>query len=424
MLAESKQLMWTLLLLFVEDVFSNKCFVDYPQQTICAVRGSPVVFFCIFNYIEKQEVKKFRWGYVKSSKVRLILNYPGNVSERYEYTGDKEHNCSLKIHKVKHCDAGKYFFRYNNRRCPTKLLVLNVIDLNISLQKEAIKEGDSVNLTCKNRCDGEEGSYGYSWFKDGEAINEGQVLHLTNVSSKHSGNYTCSLKMKNGTTSGIVQVDVEYGPKNTSVLVRSSSEMGAGSSIVLICCSDAHPPVENYSWFKIAEGWTQKVGHQAELLPVHGGQYLCSVSNKHGSQNSTVFTLKKNCKYLTKVVAFYELVFGKCIKKFIRFYFLAFFFFFTAYWTFMRDMLVIISASVVLLLVVTSVIAVCRLTKIKMMAETEQLEAMQRTDGANRLRCEDSHQSQAVNDLKVEEDATEIIYATIEFQKGRKRTMN
>ncbi|XP_043955944.1 sialic acid-binding Ig-like lectin 12 isoform X3 [Gambusia affinis] len=388
MLAESKQLMWTLLLLFVEDVFSNKCFVDYPQQTICAVRGSPVVFFCIFNYIEKQEVKKFRWGYVKSSKVRLILNYPGNVSERYEYTGDKEHNCSLKIHKVKHCDAGKYFFRYNNRRCPTKLLVLNVIDLNISLQKEAIKEGDSVNLTCKNRCDGEEGSYGYSWFKDGEAINEGQVLHLTNVSSKHSGNYTCSLKMKNGTTSGIVQVDVEYGPKNTSVLVRSSSEMGAGSSIVLICCSDAHPPVENYSWFKIAEGWTQKVGHQAELLPVHGGQYLCSVSNKHGSQNSTVFTLKKN-----------------------------------SYWTFMRDMLVIISASVVLLLVVTSVIAVCRLTKIKMMAETEQLEAMQRTDGANRLRCEDSHQSQAVNDLKVEEDATEIIYATIEFQKGRKRTM-
>ncbi|PWA17670.1 hypothetical protein CCH79_00008394, partial [Gambusia affinis] len=326
MLAESKQLMWTLLLLFVEDVFSNKCFVDYPQQTICAVRGSPVVFFCIFNYIEKQEVKKFRWGYVKSSKVRLILNYPGNVSERYEYTGDKEHNCSLKIHKVKHCDAGKYFFRYNtNRRCPTKLLVLNVIDLNISVRKEAIKEGDSVNLTCKNRCDGEEGSYGYSWFKDGEAINEGQVLHLTNVSSKHSGNYTCSLNMKNGTTSGIVQVDVEYGPKNTSVLVRSSSEMGAGSSIVLICCSDAHPPVENYSWFKIAEGWTQKVGHQAELLPVHGGQYLCSVSNKHGSQNSTVFTLKKN-----------------------------------SYWTFMRDMLVIISASVVLLLVVTSVIAVCR----------------------------------------------------------------
>ncbi|XP_032444574.1 uncharacterized protein LOC116736291 isoform X3 [Xiphophorus hellerii] len=330
MLAESRPLMWTLLLLFAEDVFSNKCFVDYPQQTICAVRGSSVVFFCIFNNIEKQEVKKFMWAYVKSSKVRLILNYPGNVSERFEYAGDKEHNCSLKIHKVKHYDAGKYFFRYNtNKRCPTKLLVLNVI-----------------------------------------------------------GNYTCSLKMKNGTTSGVAHVDVEYGPKNTSVLVRSSSEMGAGSSIVLICCSDALPPVENYRWFKIVDGLIQKVGHQAELLPVHGGQYLCSVSNKHGSQNSTVFTLKKN-----------------------------------PYWTFMRDMLFIISASVVLLLVVTSVIAVCRLTKTKMRAETEHLKEMQRTDGANRLRCEDSHQSQADNDLKVEEATTEIIYATIEFQKGRKRTM-
>lgn len=83
------------------------------------------------------------------------------------------------------------------------------------MQKETIKEGDSVNLTCKNRCDGEEGSYGYSWFKDGEAINEGPVLHLTNVSSKHSGNYTCSLKMKNGTTSGVAHVDVEceYQPE-------------------------------------------------------------------------------------------------------------------------------------------------------------------------------------------------------------------
>ncbi|XP_007556418.1 B-cell receptor CD22-like isoform X1 [Poecilia formosa] len=390
MLAESRQLMWTLLLLFAGDVFSSKCFVDYPQQTICAVRGSPVVFFCIFNIIEKQEVKRFMWAYVKPSKGRFLLTYPGNVSERFEYTGDKVHNCSLKIHEVSHYDAGKYFFRYNaNKGCPAKRLVLKVIDLNISVPKETMKEGDSVNLTCKNRCDGEEGSYGYSWFKDGEAINEGPVLHLTNVSSKHSGNYTCSLKMTNGTTSGVAHVDVEYGPKNTSVLVRSSSETGADGSIVLICCSDAHPPVENYSWFKIADGWIQKVGHQAELLPVDGGQYSCSVSNKHGSQNSTVFTLKKK----------------------------------NPYWTFMKDMLVIISVSVVLLLVVTSVVAVCRLTKNKIRAETEHLEEMQRTDGANRLRTEDSHQSQAVNDLKVEEATTEIIYATIEFQKGRKRAM-
>ncbi|XP_054891859.1 B-cell receptor CD22-like isoform X1 [Poeciliopsis prolifica] len=388
MLSGSRQLIWTLLLLFAEDVFSNKCFVDYPQQTICAVRGSPVVFFCIFNDIEKQEVKTFTWGYLKASKVRLILSYPGNVSGRFEYTGDNEHNCSLKIHKVNHYDAGKYFFRYNKKRCPTKHLILNVIDLNILVPKETIKEGDSVNLTCRNRCDGEERSYVYSWFKDGEAINEGPVLRLTNVSSKHSGNYTCSLKMKNKTTSGVAHVNVEYGPKNTSVFVRSSSEMGADSSNVLVCCSDAHPPVENYSWFKVADGWIQKVGHQAELLPVHGGQYLCSVSNKHGSQNSTVFTLKEN-----------------------------------PYWTFLRVMVFIISASVVLFLVMTSVIAVWRLTKNKMRAETEHLEEMQRTDGVNRLRCEDSHQSQAFSNLKVEEATTEIIYATIEFKKGRKTTI-
>lgn len=69
-------------------------------------------------------------------------------------------------------------------------------------------------------------------------------------------------------------------PKNTSALVRSSSETGADGSIVLICCSDAQPPVEKYSWFEIVDGQILKVGHQAEMLLVHGGQYLCNVSNK------------------------------------------------------------------------------------------------------------------------------------------------
>lgn len=75
--------------------------------------------------------------------------------------------------------------------------------------KEAIREGDSVNLTCMNSCDGGKISSAYTWFKNGEPLHEGAALYLTNVSPTTSGNYTCSLKTGTGTTSRVLHVDVE-----------------------------------------------------------------------------------------------------------------------------------------------------------------------------------------------------------------------
>lgn len=72
-----------------------------------------------------------------------------------------------------------------------------------------IKEGDSVTLTCINGCDGGNLSSVFTWFKNGELINEGPVLYLSNMSSTNSGNYTCSLKTHTGTTSGVINIDVE-----------------------------------------------------------------------------------------------------------------------------------------------------------------------------------------------------------------------
>ncbi|KAM4534910.1 B-cell receptor CD22-like [Fundulus diaphanus] len=333
MLAGSGRLVWTLLLLIVGGVLSNRCFVEYSEETMCAVRGSTVIFLCLFQNIERREIDRFMWGHTRSSNFRLILSHPGHGFGRYEYIGDKERNCSMKIHKVEFYDAGKYFFRFNmNKGCLTKRLTLKVIDLNILVQNadgDEIQEGDSVTLTCINSCDGHDASSMLSWFKDGKAINEGPVLQLKNVSTEHSGNYTCSLKSQKGTTSAVARVVVEHGPQNTSVLMGTSSEAGADGGMVLICSSEAQPPVQNYSWFRTADGQTLTVGRQAELSAVHAGQYLCSVSNKHGSQNSTVFTLK------TK-----------------------------PYWeTFMRDILIIVTGAV--LLAVSTIIAVCRLAKNK-----------------------------------------------------------
>lgn len=85
------------------------------------------------------------------------------------------------------------------------------LGLKIMLTNEnrTTKEGDSVNLTCVNACDSGHVLSSFTWFKDRKVINEGPVIYLTKVSSADSGNYTCSLSKDNGTTSGVIIIDVE-----------------------------------------------------------------------------------------------------------------------------------------------------------------------------------------------------------------------
>lgn len=72
-----------------------------------------------------------------------------------------------------------------------------------------MKEGDSVNLTCINRCDARDLSSAFTWFKSGAPVYEGSGLYLSNISSENSGNYTCSLKTQAATASGVMNINVE-----------------------------------------------------------------------------------------------------------------------------------------------------------------------------------------------------------------------
>ncbi|XP_078126014.1 sialic acid-binding Ig-like lectin 14 isoform X3 [Sander vitreus] len=380
---------WTLMPLFLAGVLCNTWEVVYQKQHICAVKGLSAVIPCSFYYPDKLKVKRVMWGQVIS--VRNLKK----ITTKFQYIGDRNHNCSLKIHQVEHNDTGKYTFRFTTNSKEGKWTgkegsTLKVVDLSISVTKpngnRTTKEGDSVNLTCRNSCDGGNLLSAFTWFKNGEPITEGPTLYLSNMSYTNSGNYTCSLKTHTGTTSGVIHIDVEYGPKNTSVSVRPSMEADAGSNITLTCSSHANPPVENYTWFKIDDGDIMDVGNGPVFVPGDGGQYLCSATNKHGSQNSSVITLK--------------------IKP---------------YWaTCTRDVLTV--ATVAVLLIVITVTAVRRLHKKKTwVPETEEdiQDCMQNTDYVNWLPCD--NQSQEGN--QYEEAATEVVYTTVHFTNKRKSNM-
>ncbi|KAM8723151.1 platelet endothelial cell adhesion molecule-like [Acanthopagrus schlegelii] len=180
-----------------------------------------------------------------------------------------------------------------------------------------------------------------------------------------SGNYSCSLKTHTGTASRVININVEYAPKNTSVSVRPSMEVEAGTNIPLICSSHANPPVD-YTWFKIDESHVLDVGHQPELFTADGGQYFCRAANKHGSQSSSVVTVKTKERWPS----------------------------------FNRDVLIIRLTVAVLLIVITAV-TVIKLKKKRLRAKETNCE-------------EDSERSQG-------EGATvKVVYTTVDFHTKRK----
>nr|XP_046190230.1 myeloid cell surface antigen CD33-like isoform X3 [Oncorhynchus gorbuscha] len=226
-----------LALLILPGVLCTDWLVAYQPKEICAVRGSSVVISCTFHYPEKLDNKNLTVEKVMWSQGRKQFfdgpfitesNNRTHTGTKFEYVGNTVHNCSLQIHQVEQRDSGEYAFRFetNNGNWTGKNATnVNVSELFISMTTpkvhEPIKEGDCVNLTCMYNC-----SSAVMWFKNRKPLQEeSSTLYLRDISFQDSGNYSCSPKHYNRPLSDVIRVNVEYGPRNTSVSVWPSSEV-------------------------------------------------------------------------------------------------------------------------------------------------------------------------------------------------------
>ncbi|KAF5906483.1 B-cell receptor CD22-like, partial [Clarias magur] len=108
-------------------------------------------------------------------------------------------------------------------------------------------------------------------------------------------------------------------PKNVSVSISPSGEIVEGISVTLTCSSDANPPVENYTWFKVNE--SSAVGSGQSYRALQSGQYYCQAQNKHGSERSAVKSITLNGFWSLFVYAgvgvlvFVKIMILICIRK-------------------------------------------------------------------------------------------------------------
>ncbi|XP_051813039.1 B-cell receptor CD22-like isoform X2 [Acanthochromis polyacanthus] len=371
-----------IILITLPGVWSGDWGVTLENQ--CALRGTSVVLKCDYDYPSGHTVTSVSWSKAQyvSNSWRLVALSQLFSPLKFNYVGNKQGDCDLRINNVRFTDEGHYHFSFETRRdrwssktfsylfvrgltavvwpntvtegedvrlichsgCPqttefvwfrdgqpvsasefqatsedagkyhcavkgqetakSASVALNVryspkkVTLSVSPSADIIK-GDTLTFSCSSDANPPVAETGYSLFKDGQFVSSGQEHTISEVQLGHSGRYHCQAwnnitwRGSNLFNSTEVLLDVHYHPTNTSVSVVPERAL-EGSSVNLTCSSDANPPVDSYTWYKMAassSSMTQVGSGQTLFLPSmqasHTGLYLCLVRNSVGENNST-----------------------------------------------------------------------------------------------------------------------------------------
>ncbi|XDV16412.1 hypothetical protein PO909_016139, partial [Leuciscus waleckii] len=278
-------------------VCSQKEGVIYSPSHICAVNDSTVIMRCTYTYPTGRQIKKVFWTktLVKDNGEHPDLSEDPEYSQRLQYLGDKQQNCTIRLSHVTLKDSHMYYFRFLTDKDDVKWIgtpgvTLNVTDLQVE-SPERVTEGDSVNLRCKSSCALTDRAT-FIWYRNSQPLTErrdrNNELLLQSVRREDSGRYSCAV---DGHThiSPAVQLNVMYPPKNVSVLMSGSGVIVEGDSVTLNCISDSNPPALNFSWFK--ENETSAVGSGQSFSALQSGRFYCQAHNQHGSQRSDAVTV-------------------------------------------------------------------------------------------------------------------------------------
>ncbi|XP_064176581.1 B-cell receptor CD22-like, partial [Anguilla rostrata] len=189
-------------------------------------------FLTCYNWNSKQEGKD-------------LSNVP-EYSDRVEYLGNKNSDCTFRINQLRESDSAIYRFKFLTDRYGGTYIGHSGVSLTVTgLQvKVTENEAQSVTLTCSSTCT-LSGSPTFTWYKNGKVVPYECKYFLNVASTDDTDFYSCA-------TGGVTSpaVNVKYAPKNTSVSVSPSGEIVEGSSVTLTCSSDANPPVHRYAWYK------------------------------------------------------------------------------------------------------------------------------------------------------------------------------
>ncbi|XP_016361988.1 B-cell receptor CD22-like [Sinocyclocheilus anshuiensis] len=274
--------------------------VSYSSTHICALKGSTVTMSCTFRYPTGYQIIEAFWTktQVKEKHEEFPdLSKDPEYSQRLQYLGDKQQNCTIRLSHVTQKDEHMYCFRFITDKPDGKWLgypgvTLTVTDLQVEAP-ERVTEGHNVSLTCKSSCTLTDRAT-FIWYRNSQPLTErrdgNNQLLLQSVRREDAGRYSCALH-GHSYTSPDVQLNVRYPPVNPVISVSPSGVIVEGDSVTLSCSSDSYPPAE-IRWFKggtyLNYGETYSISN---ISSDHSGEYKCKSRNEHGEKYSAAVTL-------------------------------------------------------------------------------------------------------------------------------------
>ncbi|XP_016367284.1 B-cell receptor CD22-like [Sinocyclocheilus rhinocerous] len=298
-------------LLMIHGVSSAGWSVSYSPSHICALKNSSVIMSCTYTYPTGYQIRKVFWTKTlvkdenddsseeeEEHEVFPDLSKDPEYSQRLQYLGDKQKNCTIRLSHVTQKDSHTYYFRFITDKEIVKSLgkqrlTLTVTDLQVE-SPERVTEGDSVRLTCKSSCTLTDRAT-FIWYRNSQPLTErrdrNNQLLLQSVRREDAGRYSCALH-EHTYISPAVYLNVTYPPKSVSVSISPSAEIVEGDSVTLSCSSDSNPPALNFSWFKgrtfVGSGRIYSI---SKISSDESGEYKCKSRNKHGEKYSDTITL-------------------------------------------------------------------------------------------------------------------------------------
>ncbi|KAK7161068.1 hypothetical protein R3I94_003905 [Phoxinus phoxinus] len=197
---------------------------------------------CTYTYPTGHQIKEAFWSntLVKYNGDFPDLSNDTEYSQRLQYLGDKQQNCTVRLSHVTLKDEHMYYFRFITDKRDGKWIgdpgvTLNVTDLQVE-SPERVTEGDSVTLTCKSSCALTDRAT-FIWYINSLKIltesNFSNKLSLNPVRREDSGRYSCAV---DGHThiSPAVQLNVMFTPvAGLSVIVITVTSGGLFFIIII-----------------------------------------------------------------------------------------------------------------------------------------------------------------------------------------------
>ncbi|XP_061572339.1 opioid-binding protein/cell adhesion molecule-like [Cololabis saira] len=330
----------------VTGVLAGDWSVHIPSSPICAVVGSSVVLPCSYDYPQSSNETRgegplpSQVGAEEGQEYNVVsemwcLEHSKCITERYvfhsagifpdpsyqyrvTYLGQPGHkNCSLKISDLKQSDSGTYVFYLISSHPAEKMPAQRGIQLLVAESASAvaawagpsvITEGADLRLACCSLAAGPQARF--RWYKSTNTrlMHSGQMWNVSDVKSDTSGSYYCQIQTGDREQkSKMLNIDVQYPPRSTAVVVWPAAEVQTELPVYLSCSSDANPPVHTFTWYQGAAclQTAHKSFHQGQLTPANPtgrgstlnsanmttqepGQHCCVARNKHGSQTYSV----------------------------------------------------------------------------------------------------------------------------------------